>query len=769
MADNDSAIHLQRLSRPPTESDSGHSSQDEAPRHASRHLPREPAFENDQQYELPAYSRATPGNQSIGRGHSTTLHRSGLITFLTLLFAGLAIYSWVILVILSFRPVSTRSWEANTSQLHQYPKHLDYGLDASLYRSARVIQSILSVIILPWTSAVCAHAAVIFVQQQKDSMGLTMRQVMTLADRRWLDFSLLLDVCGGAWKQHGSHLLLLAITLHFLGAIIYPIQSIMVNPKTIHTPVSANDMGVVGDLSRPSSYYDSTSGSDVVKTRGALLSADTHTWQPQLWQGQQGPQLSTFENFSAMTDPFYAQVPSGFHTGVLRQFAMRINSTASSRSIEVDEFPSECDTASDAFFANYSSLTVNGYSPQVWALTACMPNVTSRSPWSETRNRQEFSESLYLNISIQDPTYPIKGMPADGALYEINLRTTAGYFELPNYMNNGTPGALLENDPSPGCGTNCMRQVNRDPYWLHRVRREDTAIGNATNYISQTVPWTPLWIDNKGPLLTSALALFGPGSFLDTFFASFNVIQTNLHDSALDQDDSNYNGKSVCIELAPLMNLFYAEQSHYTPRDTCISLHLGSYYSRYTNAHSLVSDWLSGMYNSAWNMPNIFTTAAFLSNKQWVESMQPTYAIYQDFGSETEVPNISLAGLIVVTILLGPYLFLLCALSWYGSLTPRWTHRLDSFAMLRFGAALGEGVFPMFVARKIKDIKELDEIPGVIRDVGPVSDNAIIPISRLGLWEGKPLQNLRRYECYEADSESMTVSEHNQVRRGGPR
>lgn len=35
-------------------------------------------------------------------------------------------------------------------------------------------------------------------------MGLTMRQVMALADRQWLDFSLLSDVFRGAWKQHGS-------------------------------------------------------------------------------------------------------------------------------------------------------------------------------------------------------------------------------------------------------------------------------------------------------------------------------------------------------------------------------------------------------------------------------------------------------------------------------------------------------------------------------------------------------------------------------------
>ncbi|KAJ5381692.1 uncharacterized protein N7496_004120 [Penicillium cataractarum] len=763
MADTDSAIHLRSLSRPPTGSDPDHSSQDETPRHSSRYLPDDLAPGHDQHDDLPAYSRAPPANQSPGQGHSTTLHRSGLILFFTVLFAASAVYSWAILAILSFRPLSTRSWQEDTSYKGRHSKNLGWGYDARLYRSARVIQSILSVVILPWTSAVCAHAAVIYMQHQKDSMGLTMRQVMALADRRWLDISWLSDAFGGSWKQNGSALLVLAIMLHFLGAIIYPIQSIVVNPKIIHVPVSINHMGSVGDLTKQSSYYDSTAGSDVVKTRAALLNTDVHTYQPQLWQRMQGQQLSNFKNFSAMTDPFYAQIPSGFHTGVLQQFAPRINSSATSRSIQADEFPSGCNQNSSGFFANYSSLFVDGSVQETWAVTACMPNVTSKSPWVQTRNRQDFSELLYLNVSVQDSSLETKGLPASGALYEINLRTTAGYFELPNFMNNGTPGPLLESDPTPNCGIHCMEQTD-DYSFYRRARRDENIIGNATNYIAQDVPWLPLFFDNKGPLLTTALALFGPGSFLETLFGSLNVVQSSLEGSGVEDD---YYDSTACIDLAPLMNLFSATQGQYITQDTCVSIYFNSYSASYNNAHYLVAKWLLAIYTSAWNHPNIFTTAAFVSNKQWAESMEPIYGIYQDPGLEMEIPDISLAGVIVVSIFLGPYLLLLLALCWYGSWAPRWTHRLDSFVMLRFGAALGDGVFPMLFAHDMKGIKELDEIPGVIRDVGPITDNAIIPINRMGLWGGKPLQNLRRYECHEADNEAMTLEEVNQVRRGG--
>jgi hypothetical protein len=695
----------------------------------------------------------------LGLGHSTTLHRSGLIALITVLFTALAVYAWVILAILSFRPISTSSWEENASYANRHYIHHDWAFDTRLYRSARVIQSILTVIILPWTSAVCAHAAVIFMQHQKDSMGLTMRQVMALADRRWLDFSLLSDILRGAWKKHGSLLLLLAIILHFLGAIIYPIQAIVVNPKTIHVPVSINEMGTVGDLAHQAAYYSTVTGNDVVRTRAALLNADSHTMQPQLWQGIQGQQLSNFKNFSTLRDPFYAPIPNGFHTGVLQQFALRINSSATSRSIAAAEFPSGCNSNSSGFFANYSSLLLYESIPYYWAIAACMPNVTSKSPWVETRDRQEFSESLYLNISIRDSNVQTTALSAGSALYEITLRTTAGYFELPNFINNATPGALLESDPTPNCNKTCIRQINQYSYY-NRARRDET-IGNTTNYIHQTVPWASLEVDNKGPLLTTALALFGPGSFLDTFFASMKVIQNNLPDS---NPEYGYASSSkVCIELGPLMNFFYTV---YTPRDTCISIYMNPN-SNVNNAHDLVRDWLVSMYQSASSFPNVFTTAAFLSNKQWVESMKPVYAIYQDPGTEMEIPDIGLAGVIVVSILLGPYLLLLLALSWYGSRAPRWTYRLDSFAMLRFGAALGEGIFPMLIAERTNDIKELDEIPGVIRDVGPVSEDAIIPVNRIGLWGGKPLQNRRRYECYEADNEAMTLVEVNGIRRGG--
>lgn len=90
-------------------------------------------------------------------------------------------------------------------------------------------------------------------------------------------------------------------------------------------------------------------------------------------------------------------------------------------------------------------------------------------------------------------------------------------------------------------------------------------------------------------------------------------------------------------------------------------------------------------------MSNAFTTAAFLANQRFIESPSPSFDTYQDLGTEMMGPRSTIAGVIVVSLLLGPYVFMLLALSFYGSAFPRWTPLLDSFAMMRIGASHGEG------------------------------------------------------------------------------
>ena len=89
-----------------------------------------------------------------------------------------------------------------------------------------------------------------------------------------------------------------------------------------------------------------------------------------------------------------------------------------------------------------------------------MPADMTESPWKETRRRQDFSETLYLTLSVTG-SYGINFGP--GGYYKITLNTTAGFFELPNYMNGQIPGPLIDGEPEEYCGHDCESQGYTDP------------------------------------------------------------------------------------------------------------------------------------------------------------------------------------------------------------------------------------------------------------------------------------------------------------------
>lgn len=86
-----------------------------------------------------------------------------------------------------------------------------------IFRAAKIIQAVVSVLTIPLTSAVCSKAAVIFVQQRRQRLGFSMRQLMALADKGWTDPEVISRLIFAGWKKYGSSFLLLAILLNLLG------------------------------------------------------------------------------------------------------------------------------------------------------------------------------------------------------------------------------------------------------------------------------------------------------------------------------------------------------------------------------------------------------------------------------------------------------------------------------------------------------------------------------------------------------------------------
>jgi hypothetical protein len=413
---------------------------------------------------------------------STRLYHSKIILVLVLFYAALAVIPWVITVILTFRPITTNRYGASASDSVGDGLHLQILVSERWYHAMRIIQAVAAVLTIPVASAVCANAAVVFVQRKTKGTPLSIRQVMVLADRGWADPKTY-AICLTAWDRYGSRFLLLAMLLNILGVMIYPLQQGFLSSQTIKTVVFPQQVFNLLDIPNQWPKYPIDPDSDliVVLTRKALATSSYFDQQGQLWPGAgetcnalDHPSLnspsycsegmtfsSMFDDGTNVQDPFLAELPSGFNTGLIQQFMPRINSTATYESISESDYPVACSQLpSGSFFVQYSNTTTatNDSCASSWDIQACMPANMTESPWKSTRNRQDFSEELYLNITISGCDDTFWGLGGNITLYRVTVNTTAGYFELPNYMNNGQAGPLLENDPTDLCGSDCDGQ-----------------------------------------------------------------------------------------------------------------------------------------------------------------------------------------------------------------------------------------------------------------------------------------------------------------------
>ncbi|KAE8327171.1 hypothetical protein BDV39DRAFT_205304 [Aspergillus sergii] len=445
-----------------------------------------------------------------------------------------------------------------------------------------------------------------------------------------------------------------------------------------------------------------------------------------------GPSLN---QISTLNDPFFAELPNTLDTGLYRQFMPRINCTANVTKISESEFPTLCGADSGDFSVDYQ--VNNGSEGDVWRLRACMPTEFTHSRWKPTRARHDFVEELFLNVSLG--VSPFSAFSPVNSLYKITMNTTYGYFELPNYMNGCLPGPLLNEDPFPANCSLCMpANCSTCFYQLRRI------------YDEPPMPDTPfplLLQKNKGPLLTTAMALFGEASFIQVRLNNTNGYPYNLSET------TRING-SYCLEQIPLASFLIDE-------DTYIGTTGGILYpgssDAILNPHQQVAQYLQFYDTDTENLKRAFDAAAFFANKAWFESLgtgcRLDFSVYSDPGLDTEVPVMSMASLIVITILLSLHLLILICLTIWATTTERWTGSLDSWAMMRIGGAIADRV-PLKIAENTDKMEFLDEIPGWIGDKNDA--NELVGIIGLGA-QGALTYN-RRYISYDEDHEEKNPS-----------
>ncbi|RMJ21555.1 hypothetical protein PHISP_07575 [Aspergillus sp. HF37] len=411
-------------------------------------LPRPPNFEES---EPPAYF------QAISPAPATSLRPSRWPFGPAVFYAFFALFSWIVLCLLPFKPLTTTTYAYHDD--YYYPGDENFWQDIwrrneRWYLAARILQAIAGLAVIPVSTAVCGHAAAVFVQRNQ----ITLKQLLCLADRGYASPRLYqrMVIKGFKWaRKNGSGFWACATALHVVGAAIWPIQAGLVSSRVIKVQSDGSGSQDVVDLATfdHGSRYAARAEYVALQAGRTMQGYEWDYSAPQLWAGDgctrdgiasgncsADPSL---ERWKTMPDPFFAQLPAGSNTGVRREFIPRVNFTTEFTCLNRStwEWPAECDDEQALLLEYHDPFPGPAY--QGWGIRVCMPPGSTNSPWKPTRGRQDFTETLYINAT----NGLFSDDDANACLAKIELKTTAGMFEMPNYMNDGKPGPLLADDP----------------------------------------------------------------------------------------------------------------------------------------------------------------------------------------------------------------------------------------------------------------------------------------------------------------------------------
>lgn len=578
------------------------------------------------------------------------------------------------------------------------------------------------------------------------------------------------------------------------GASISPLQGLFVSSKSVKVPTQQSSISLIDlphwiEFAADSSRDISARMMQSTLLRSRLVSTGNTDPQFRLWSRGAACNSSTngisqecadsgqytFGSMPNISDPFWAQPPAGFETGLWQQFAPRINFTTKYEKISADEFPQDCKTRPGALYMHYANMTDNGGH----IVDICMPANQSHSPWKATRDRQDFSEELYVKMTLDwkwgkyDHKYK-RPFVSGNYSFRISLSTTAGYFELPNYQNGKIPGPLidsLDDSLEQDCGEQCIVQSDsfvgdfqkRD---LRETVTSKSDVIKALNHNNDLVSS----VFNRGPLLNIVLVLFIERSYLDL---SRTVPATyHLYDKPGKILEDSYTGGEGCVDILPMIKLLHGEKAGdpvSLTLDPCVASggvedssppRLGAEYLwLFAGEHEPFGPGGFWRSPSSRQIENAFTAAAFLAVDEWMQQTQrygvpySSWSLNWDMGVDQQIPSISHAGKILVSFLLGIYLFCILALSLYIAWKPRWTNQLDSFAMMRIGSSQ-TGQFPLKLVDNPDDVRALDKLPGWIGSTrGGKIDNTEYAYS-LDLGGKESLKRKRKYHSYTTEDDS---------------
>ena len=145
--------------------------------------------------------------------------------------------------------------------------------------------------------------------------------------------------------------------------------------------------------------------------------------------------------------------------------------------------------------------------------------------------------------------------------------------------------------------------------------------------------------------------------------------------------------------------------------------------------YRIVTSWLDSFYQP--DTQNALHAAVIMASFLWLTSSTRGYGtVDYDMGVDSIRPKISTIGVILVSSLLGLYLFLLLALATYTCLSHTWTSSFDASAMMRIGAARAQEL-PLRVLsskeeEKARAVRQL--MSGWVGDARPGEDMGVLAL-----------------------------------------
>ena len=464
----------------------------------------------------------------------------------------------------------------------------------------------------------------------------------------------------------------------------------------------------------------------ITRLRNELASVSHNDFQPSIWQegtpncssnSSNGFEVSpeciqggiTFDSIAALQGPYVAQLPAGYQTGLITQFMPRMNSSVSLLNVSQTAFPSNCNATSGAYYMEYS------YNTTLLNVQVCMPDGVSQSPWKATRDRQDTTEIMFLNIhsggsqNSADPDDNIENITL-----KLTVNTTLGYFELPNYNSSGVAGPLLAKDPHDTCPGNedeCLSQ------WQLK-RSLQTNESNTSFAIGVTA--------NLGPLAMIVAALFEPGSFIATQTIRNGTTPPDIYMPS--------PGPAIPCTVPPLSLLYDG------PAGDMQCYRQPSYAD---DGYLSITLWLEMFYDIG-TMQNALHAATILASQIWLSSAAGSITVYYDMGLDSTRPKISSAGVILLSILLAIDLLLLLAVAIYTSFSYTWAMDFNSSAMMKMGAARADEFPLQVISREGKENTRamLERMPGWVGDARPDDE-----VGALAIGATVPLKAGRRYHA----------------------